>query len=121
MKILWGTVSKALVKTRRQSPQFSSIRLVVSLYNLTRLVKHDFPFMNTSSTLDVFLLLHVPRNGFQDSHLPRDQGEFDYPLVPWVLLLALPEDRSGVCFFPVFRHLSQLPWLTKDYRALQRL
>jgi len=41
----------------------------------------------------------VAGNGFQDQllhHLRRDQGEADGPVVPWVLLLALLEDRSDI-------------------------
>jgi len=37
--------------------------------------------------------LDVPGNGFQDwllHHLPRDRGEVDQPVVPWVLLAYLP-------------------------------
>lgn len=55
-----------------------------------------------------FLLPHVHRNSFQDEllhRLPRDRGEADQPVVLQVVLIALLEDRSGVCFPPVFGHL----------------
>jgi len=66
---------------------------------------------------DHLLAFHVPGHGFQDlllPHLPRDQGEADQPVVPWVLLLAV-ENRSDIHFPPVFRHISQLPGSIKDY------
>lgn len=46
----------------------------------------------------------------------QDHGEADRPLVPWVLCLALFEDRSGICFPLVFGCFSQLPWLIQDYQ-----
>lgn len=46
---------------------------------------------------------------------PRDRGKADQPIVPRILLPILLEDRSDLCFPPVFEHFSQLPWLIKDY------
>lgn len=62
---------------------------------------------------DGSLLLHMPRNGFLDylSHyFPRDQGEADQSIGP------LLEDRSDMCFLPVFDQFFQMLWSRKDYR-----
>lgn len=49
------------------------------------------------STLEL-LVLHVPENEFKDDqlhHLPRDQSEADWSVVPWLLLLEDMSDRQG--------------------------
>ena len=53
--------------------------------------------------------LHLLDDDLQDEllhHLSRDGGEADWPVVPWVLLLALFEDWSDTGLSPVLRHSS---------------
>lgn len=61
-------------------------------------------------------VVHVPQNGFQDQtlhHLPRAWGETDWPAVPWILLPSRLENRSDICFPPIFGPFSQSPWFIK--------
>lgn len=51
-------------------------------------------------------------NAFQEGlfhRLSRDRGEADWPVVPWIFLFALLEDRSDVCILPVIRTLPSAP------------
>lgn len=59
-------------------------------------------------------------NGLQEVllHLPKDHGEPDWPVIPGVLLFAIFEDRSDICFPPVLRSLPELPWPFKDKSGL---
>lgn len=61
------------------------------------MVKHDFIFLDPCQILlgNVFQnwLLH---------YLPRDQGETDQPVFPWILLLAFLEEWSNICFLSFF-------------------
>lgn len=53
-----------------------------------------------------FLVLHVFRNGFNDQlfhQLPGGHGEADCPVPPQILLLALLNYKSDICFLSVFR------------------
>lgn len=45
--------------------------------------------------------------------LPRDWSGSDQPAIPWLLLLAVLDNRS--CFSTVFWHFSPLPWSVKGY------
>jgi len=73
----------------------------------------SFPFdkfmLNTPNQL---LLLYSYGNVFQEDflhHLPRNTGEADWPVVPWIFFLDLLEYNIGICSLPVFRNLSQSP------------
>jgi len=51
------------------------------------------------TTPDDFLVLHMPGNGFQNylpHHLPRDQGETDWTIVPGSSFLIF--SKIGVTF-----------------------
>jgi len=68
-------------------------------------------------TPDNLLFLHLLNDDLQNEllhHLSRDGGETDRPIVPWVLLLALFEDRSDIGFSSVLGHLSCSPGPFKD-------
>ena len=57
------------------------------------------------TTPDNLLFLHLIDDGLQDKllhHLSWDGGEADWPVVPWVLLLALFE--ASIFFVPVLQH-----------------
>lgn len=57
------------------------------------------------------LVVHVPGSGFHCYmlyHFFGEWGEADWPVVPWILLSALLEDRSDIYF-------SWSLWLIKDY------
>lgn len=41
-------------------------------------------------------------------HIPRVQGEVDHAVILHILLLALLEDKTDVCFPLVFKHFSHL-------------
>jgi len=75
-----------------------------------KLLKHDFLLWESMLTAPRHLLvLLVPGNGFQDElfhYFPRDRGEVNWPVVPWVLLL---EDRRDIFLPPVIKHLTQSP------------
>jgi len=47
-------------------------------------------------------------------HLPRLEGEVDWPVVSWLSLLALFEDWCDFSFPPLFRHLTHSPQLFED-------
>lgn len=49
-------------------------------------------------------------------HIPRYQGEADQALSFLVLLLALLEYKTDVCFPLVFEHFSELPQSMKGYQ-----
>ena len=55
-------------------------------------------------------------NRFPSSPFQGLKGEVDQPVVPLILLLAYPEDRSDVCFLPVFMNLPQSSWPFKHNR-----
>jgi len=60
------------------------------------------------TTPDNLLFLHLLDDDLQDKllhHFSWDGGEADWPVVPWVLLLALFEDWSDIGLSPVLRHL----------------
>ena len=69
------------------------------------------------TTPDNLLFLHLLRDDMQNElldHLSRDGSEVDWPVVPWVLLLALFEDWSDAGFLqslgtsPVLQDLSKM-------------
>ena len=63
------------------------------------------------------LFLHLLDDGLQDKllhHLSWDGGGADWPVVPWVLLLALFEDWSDIGLSPVLGHLSCPPGPLRD-------
>jgi len=81
------------------------------------------------TTPDNLLFLHLLDDDLENEvlhHLSQDGGEADWPVVPWVLLLALFEDWSDICLAPVLGHLSCPPgplkddgeWLSNDVRQL---
>ena len=64
------------------------------------------------TTPHILLLLHLLNDILQNEllhHISRDGGEADWPVVPWVLLLAPFEDWSDIGFSPVLGHLSCSP------------
>ena len=66
---------------------------------------------------DNLIFLHMLGDDIQNEsfhHLSRDGGEADRSIITQVLLLALFEDWSDICFPPVLRHLSRFPRLGKD-------
>jgi len=78
------------------------------------LVKHDFPLMNLCWLLLItfFSSLQLLGDGIQNKllhHLYRDGGEVDWPVVSWILLLALFEDWSDIGCPPAFGDLSRSP------------
>lgn len=67
------------------------------------------------------LLLVGNRNGFQEDlhyHLSSYKSETKLLLILQTLLLALLEDRSDSCVFPLFRNSSQPPRIFKDYQEI---
>ena len=72
------------------------------------------------TTPDPSLVLHVPGNGFLPQlfkHLLRDPGGADQLVVPSFLLLALLEDRRGVCFPPVIESQNRrVVWLGRQLK-----
>ena len=81
------------------------------------------------TTPDDLLFLHLLNDNLQNEllyHLSRDGGEAEWPVVPWVLLLALFEDWSDTGFSVVPGHLSCPPgpfkddgeWLSNNIRQL---
>ena len=69
------------------------------------------------TTRDNLLFLHLLGDDLQDKllhHLSLHGGEADWPVVPWVLLLALFEDWSDIGLSPVLGHLSCPPGPVKD-------
>ena len=77
------------------------------------------------TTPDYLLFFHLLDDDFQNEllhHLSQNWGKADWPVVPWVLLLALSEVWSDIGLSPVLRHLSCPPghfkddgeWLSKD-------
>lgn len=58
-------------------------------------------------TTDDFLATYMPVSNIHKELLhqfPRDQSTADQPVILWVLLLALLEDKSDVCSPSVSRH-----------------
>lgn len=51
---------------------------------------------------------------FVRRNFPRDQGEADKFIVPWVLLLFFLEEMRDTCFLLVLRNFTQSPWPFKD-------
>ena len=81
------------------------------------------------ATPDKLLFLHLLVDDLQDNllhQLSRDGGEAEWPVVSWVLLLALFEDWSDTGLSPVLGHLScpagplkdDGEWLSNDIRQL---
>ena len=65
--------------------------------------------LNTAAN---FLFLLLLRDDIQSElfhHLSRDGGEADWPVVSWVLLLAIFEDWSDTGFSPVLGHFCCSP------------
>jgi len=63
------------------------------------------------TTPDNLFFLHLIDDDLQNKqlhHLSRDGGEADWPVVPWVLLLALFEDWSDTGFSPVLQDFSKM-------------
>lgn len=52
-------------------------------------------------------------SGSQEVFLPLPKVP-DWPVVTSIFLLALVEDRNGVCFLPALRSLPESPWPFKD-------
>jgi len=78
---------------------------------------------------DNILFFHLLDEDLQDKllhHLSWDGGKADWPVVPWVILLALFEDWSDIGLSLVLGHLSCPPgpieedgeWLSNDIRQL---
>lgn len=57
----------------------------------------DFPHGESNSDDFFFFMCLEMISRISCSH-SRDGGEADQPVVPWILLLAVLEDRSGICF-----------------------
>lgn len=92
---------------------------VISLKEAIRLAKYGFAFYkSTLTTPNDLPILYMLGNYFQDYYLfyvlSRDQDEADWPVVFWIFLFVLLEDRNVICFLPE-------SWISLDHRDHLRM
>lgn len=105
-RILWERLSKGSLKACTAFP--FSARPVISSYKIIELFKHDMPLVNPWWLFLIFLLLMslkmISRISWSSTFLGTEVRLVTS--VPWVLLLAPPEDSCDFCFFLVFWYIS---------------
>lgn len=70
-----------------------------------------FPLCKSMLTFNCITVFHMFENAFWEvipSHLPRDCIKGDLLVIPHFFSLTFLEDRSDICFLPVYRNLSQI-------------
>lgn len=97
----------------------SYIKTVISLEEAIGLVKYGSAFYkSTMTTPNDLPILYMLGNYFQDYYyvLSRDQDEADWPVVFWIFLFVLLEDRNVLPEFFLSRvlNLSWSPWPFKN-------
>lgn len=95
----------------------SFIKTVISLEEAIRLVKYGSAFYkSTMTTPNDLPILYMLGNYFQDYYYvpSRDQDEADWPVVFWIFLFVLLEDRNVLCFLPEF-------WISLDHHDHLRM
>lgn len=123
-QLLYGTVTgKSVTGTTAVQVDTASVftistRTVTSSKEFTRLVTQDFPlvkqlWMLLVVCLSLMSLENIFKISCYNTFVELSQG--DQPMAPWVLLLALLEASSDICFSQVFWRFSRSPWWIKDY------
>jgi len=92
---------------------------MISLWRIIRLDRRDFSLVDSYWLFFMifsFMCLEMFSRISCSILFPLYCGKTEQPAVPWILPLALFEDRNDIFFSPVFRHFAQLQWLSKDYK-----
>ena len=109
MSLLLGHIDKRLTNIK-----ISNIYCCPLIHQASQFLVEDyqvgqklFPLCKSMLTPpNEFLVLQVFRNGFNDylfHYLSREQAEADWPVPAQILLLALLDDRSDICFLSFLR------------------
>lgn len=93
MRLLWEMVSKILLMAYQ-----TLATALPDLADIYKVREAQLPLGEAMLSTPELFVLHVPENEFKDTllhHLPRDQGEADWPVVPRLLLLEVMGNRQG--------------------------